>query len=188
MRPVPNVCLPVVYYALPWPSLTFHPKTHLGKMHSPPVSAQGQDKAEHRTDVAFVLTFLISHILYFPALDPPFQELMTEVCAQFVFLTKKNSMLCLRCVGFLLPVSCYQPLPCPMWFIWLALVDRKPSGSPPQDQGLPFTPVPCPDGESFWRPQKQSLTPLILCVRTMRGYYSQNEFCDTFETLIVSEM
>lgn len=56
-----------------------------------------------------------------------------------LFLTKKSSTHCLRCgnilLCLLLPASAL-----PEWFLWLALVDRKPSDLPPPDQGLPSTP------------------------------------------------
>lgn len=63
-------------------------------------------------DVASALIFLSPLCPLTPLSDSVLQGLMTEVCAQFGFLTQKNPKPCLRCVS-ILHISCSQPWPWP---------------------------------------------------------------------------
>lgn len=118
-------------------------------------TVQGHDKPAQRTD-----TFLASPCS--PVLCVRFLS-RAEVCARFAFLTRKSSTRCLWCVHILLclllPASAL-----PEWFLWLALVDRKPSDLPPQDRGLPSTPHhPQVGGSGSFH--NNHFTPLISCLK-----------------------
>lgn len=134
---VPSVYLLIVHNPLPPLSLTFHSKI-ARKGASSSYMLFGlrlwQTWAENRH--GFALTFLTSPC---PSVLCVWFLLRAEVCAQFVFLTKKNSV----CgVPVFSPVSRCWPLPCLSGsFGWPLLTESPPSDFPPQDQGLPSNPL-----------------------------------------------
>lgn len=87
--------------------------------------AAGRSAPRHNspgTDVASALIFLTPLCPLTPLSDSVLQGLMTEVCAQSVFLTQKNPKPCLWCVS-ILPISCSQPWP---WPCTLAVLLAEP--------------------------------------------------------------
>lgn len=150
-RLAPTVCLTRVDCPSPQPCPAFNSQTQLRIIRSAPRwCVLAPCRAEALQGHTWLLPSPV-RLLH--------QILMPEVCARCMFLTKKKLRAPAVARQHPPPVSCPQPRPCPVWFLWPAVGgEPRSAATPPRSSLHPASPTP---EQRVLEAGKQLFAPLI---------------------------